>query len=167
MIHIGVDPGNRMGVAVISVNGLSNEPTVLLSLVLTEARIADLWVAEKVRPWLAPPCHVWIENPDAHVMATRGAISPHHRTNVMSIYKQGVAAGVIVGQCLEAGVPFEFIAAGRVKELIARNPSAPKEDVMVALRLMGIDLPLRPNGLPDPECADAIAIAIAGSRLER
>lgn len=184
-IIIGIDPGKRMGLAV-----LSQAKSALLDSELFELvdhsiyRDAEVWgMREQLSKWFyhsidgfRPCLKLWIEAPDGHVMGgkivlrqTRHGIrqSVQHHTNVNSIFQLGVVAGQVVGLCEELGIRWGFIGAQEVKRLVTGDPTISKAKLALYLESEGYDIPRLPSGKPDPEGVDALAIALAGAKKEQ
>ncbi len=167
-LSIGIDPGKRMGAAVVA-----TEPGggyARLSIALRSDQMKQL------RDFLGEysTATAWIEEPDSHVMAGRIGLrqtahgiqqSVSHRTSVHTIFSLGVVSGKVAGLCEELGITYHFISAGDVKELVTGNRTASKAEMALYLRSMGYVFPNMPrSSKSDPEQVDALAIALAGAK---
>jgi len=169
-ISVGVDTGNRMGLAAVDVE---TEKVLFceavrardiaagkLGEVLCKAFILGADTDER------EPMKVWIEEPGGYVM--QGHMTEYgvrHKTSVRGIFMVGVAAGRAAEWCAEHGVPHELITAGAAKEGLMGDPMASKVAVSLYLEALGYELPRTRQGTIDHECSDALCVAIAGARL--
>ena len=171
-ISVGVDCGNRMGLAAVDVETekvLLCEAVIAKSIArggLGEALCKAFILGADADPDEREPMKVWIEEPGGYVMQGHMAeFGVRHKTNVRSIFMIGVAAGRAAEWCAEHGVPCEFITATAAKEGLMGDPAASKVAVALYLEALGYTLPQTRQGTVDHECSDALCVAIAGARL--
>jgi len=165
-VSIGIDQGKRMGAALVV-------DYVWRSIALQADSLPG-----PLREFLGlipdrETAIAWIETPDSHVMAARigyrqtnGGVklSVFHHTNVNAIFQLGVVSGRVIALCDSFGIAHRFIAAGEVKRLVTGDPTCSKANLALYLEAKGYELPRMPNGKPDPEQVDALAIALAGAK---
>lgn len=164
-ISVGVDCGNRMGVAVLADDGRLVASQAFTSKEIQSGALRDLLLPTLADRMQEAKATVWIERPDDRVMVGRATVfGIRHNTNVVAIFKLGMAAGMVAQVCIETKVPYNIITAGEVKELVFGKPNASKDEVALYLEALGYELPTTRRGGVDYEQSDAIAIALAGLR---
>lgn len=147
-VVMGIDPGtNLMGYSVVKI--VDNNPVVVVMGVITLGKFGDPYqklahIFERLTALIKEykPAEMALE-------------APFYGTNVQSMLKLGRAQGVAMAAALAQNVDVFEYAPTRVKQAIAGNGRASKEQVAALLgRLLGVDTPDK------LDATDALAVAL-------
>lgn len=151
-IILGIDPGSRTtGFGVIEVNGKTtryiNSGCIRVATLSTAERLQKIYLGIREIMQLYQPNEVAVEQIFMHL-------------NPGGALKLGQARGVAIVAATIDGIPFAEYSARQVKQSVVGYGAADKRQVQEMIKTL-----LNLKGLPAPDAADALAVAMCHAHM--